>query len=185
MALADVAVRTAKPTEKPRKMVDEKGMYLLIQPSGAKLWRMNYRFGGKQKTLALGAYPDTSLAQARDKRDDARKLLAQEIDPGAQRKQDKIERKLAQENTFEAVARDWMKTKGKEWTDGYAAKTRACLERHAFPSMGSKPIKEITAPELLTMQLACWVKIAATSSPWTRSTPWKSTMRRPWLCAPS
>jgi integrase len=151
MALTNVAIQTAKPTEKPRKLVDEKGMYLLIQPNGAKLWRMNYRFGGKQKTLALGSYPDTSLAQSRDKRDEARKLLAQDIDPGAQRKQDKHERKVAQENTFEAVARDWMKTKGKEWTDGYAAKTRACLERHAFPSIGSKPIKEITAPELLTV----------------------------------
>jgi len=151
MALSDTAIRTAKPAEKPRKLADEKGMYLLIQPAGAKLWRMDYRFDSKRKTLALGTYPDTGLALAREKRDAARKLLAQDIDPGAQRKQDKHERKVSQENTFEAVARDWMKTKGKEWTDGYAAKTRACLERHAFPSMGSKPIKEITAPELLTM----------------------------------
>ncbi len=151
MALSDTAIRTAKPAEKPRKLADEKGMYLLIQPSGAKLWRMDYRFDSKRKTLTLGTYPDTGLALAREKRDTARKLLAQEIDPAAQRKQDKHERKVSQENTFEAVARDWMKTKGKEWTAGYAAKTRACLERHAFPSIGNKPIKEITAPELLTM----------------------------------
>lgn len=151
MALSDTAIRTAKPAEKARKLADEKGMYLLIQPSGARLWRMDYRFDNKRKTLALGTYPDTGLALAREKRDTARKLLAQEIDPAAQRKQDKHERKVSQENTFEAVARDWMKTKGKEWTAGYAAKTRACLKRHAFPSMGSKPIKEITAPELLAM----------------------------------
>lgn len=151
MALSDLAIRTAKPAEKPRKLADEKGMYLLIQASGTKLWRMDYRFDKKRKTLALGTYPDTGLALAREKRDAARKLLAQDIDPGAQRKQDKHERKVSQENTFEAVARDWMKTKGKEWTDGYAAKTRACLERHAFPSIGCKPIKEISAPELLTM----------------------------------
>jgi hypothetical protein len=151
MALSDTAIRTAKPAEKPRKLADEKGMYLLIQPDGAKLWRLDYRFDSKRKTLALGSYPDTGLALARQKRDAARKLLAQDIDPAAQRKQDKHERKVSQENTFEAVARDWMKTKGKEWTDGYAAKTRACLERHALPSLGNRPIKEITAPELLTM----------------------------------
>lgn len=151
MALTDVAVRTAKPSEKARKLADEKGMYLLIQASGAKLWRMDYRFESKRKTLALGTYPETSLAQARDKRDEARKLLAQEIDPSAQRKQDKAERRDAQANTFEAIARDWMKVRGKEWSETYAGKTKACLERHAFPVIGNKPIKSITAPELLTM----------------------------------
>lgn len=151
MALTDVAVRTAKPSEKARKLADEKGMYLLIQSSGAKLWRMDYRFDAKRKTLALGTYPETSLAQARDKRDEARKLLAQDIDPSAQRKQDKAERRDAQANTFEAIARDWMKVRGKEWSETYADKTKACLERHAFPVIGSKPIKGITAPELLTM----------------------------------
>lgn len=151
MPLSDVAVRTAKPSEKPFKLVDEKGMYLLIQPTGAKLWRLNYRFDGKQKTMALGSYPDTSLAQARNKRDEARKLLAQEIDPGAQRKQEKLERRDSLANTFEAVGREWMKVKGKEWTESYAGKTTACLERHAFPSIGNKAIKDITAPELLAM----------------------------------
>lgn len=151
MALTDVAVRTAKPSDKVRKLADEKGMYLLIQLSGAKLWRMDYRFDTKRKTLALGTYPETSLAQAREKRDEARKLLAQEIDPSAQRKQDKAERRDAQANTFEAIARDWMKVRGKEWSETYASKTKACLERHAFPVIGSKPIKSITAPELLTM----------------------------------
>jgi integrase len=151
MALTDLSVRTAKPGEKARKLADEKGMYLLIQSSGAKLWRMDYRFDTKRKTLALGTYPETSLAQAREKRDEARKLLAQDIDPSAQRKQDKAERRDAQANTFEAITRDWMKVRGKEWSEGYASKTKACMERHAFPVIGSKPIKSITAPELLTM----------------------------------
>lgn len=151
MPLSDITIRTAKPSEKPRKLTDERGLYLLIQPTGAKLWRLNYRFGGKQKTLALGSYPDTGLALARSKRDDARKLLAQSIDPGAQRKQEKQEFQLSQENTFEAIGREWMKIKGKEWTDTYSGKTKACLERHAFPSIGNKPIRDITAPELLSM----------------------------------
>ncbi|WP_265943129.1 tyrosine-type recombinase/integrase [Dechloromonas sp. A34] len=151
MALTDLAIRTAKPDEKPRKLVDEKGMYLLIQTTGAKLWRMNYRFDGKQKTLALGSYPETSLGQARDKRDEARKKLAQDIDPGEQRKLEKQERRTSLANTFEVIARDWMKVRGKEWSEEYAGKTRACMERHAFPSIGSKPIKDISAPELLAM----------------------------------
>jgi integrase len=96
MALTDAAVRMAKPSEKTRKLADEKGMYLLVQASGAKLWRMDYRFDAKRKTLDLGTYPETSLAQACDKRDEARKLLAQDIDPSAQRKQDKAERRDAQ-----------------------------------------------------------------------------------------
>lgn len=151
MALSDAAIRAAKPTEKSRKLADEKGMYLLILSSGSKLWRMDYRFDGKRKTLALGVYPDTGLALAREKRDEARRLLAQEIDPGVQRKQEKLERLDALAHTFEAVARDWMKVKGKEWTDSYATKTRSSLERHAFPSLGKKPIREIEPPELLVM----------------------------------
>ena len=151
MALTDLSVRTAKPSEKARKLADEKGMYLLIQSSGAKLWRMDYRFDTKRKTLALGTYPETSLAQDREKRDEARKLLAQDIDPSAQRKQEKVERRDAQANTFEAITRDWMKVRGKEWSEGYAGKTKACMERHAFPVIGSKPIKSINAPDLLAM----------------------------------
>lgn len=92
----------------------KKGIYLLIQPSDAKLWRLGNRFDNKRKTLALGTYPETGLALARGKRDVARKLMAQDINLGAQRKQDKHERKMSQENTFEAVVRDWMKTKGKD-----------------------------------------------------------------------
>jgi hypothetical protein len=121
MPLTDTAIRIAKSTDKPRKMADERGLYLLIQPTGAKLWRMNYRIEGKQKTFACGTYPDTSLKLARAKRDDARKLLADGIDPGVQRKQEKQEKRTAQANTFEVIAREWMKVKGAKWSETLAA----------------------------------------------------------------
>ena len=151
MALKDTAIRTAKPADKAWKLTDERGLYLLVQPSGVKLWRMNYRFEGKQKTLSFGTYPDTGLKLARDRRDDARKQLAEGIDPGAVRKNEKQERRTAQGNTFELVAREWMKKKGAKWSDTYASKTKSALERHAFPSIGAKPVKDITAPEILAM----------------------------------
>ena len=151
MALTDTGIRVAKPTDKARKLADEKGLYLLIQPTGAKLWRFDYRFADKRKTLAIGTYPDTGLRLARDKRDEARKLLAEDIDPCEQRKQAKHERRSAQASTFEIVAREWMRVKGAEWTDTYAGKTTAALERHAFPAIGSRPIAELTAPDLLAM----------------------------------
>jgi integrase len=151
MALTDTGIRATKPTDKARKLADEKGLYLLIQPTGGKLWRFDYRFADKRKTLALGTFPDTGLRQARDKRDQARKLLAEGIDPCGQRKQDKQERRGAQACTFEIVARDWMRIKGAEWTDTYAEKTKSAMERHAFPAIGSRPVTELTAPDLLAM----------------------------------
>ncbi len=151
MALTDTGIRATKPTDKALKLADEKGLYLLIQPTGGKLWRFDYRFDDKRKTLAIGTFPDTGLRLARDKRDEARKLLAQGIDPGAQRKQAKQERRGAQASTFEIVARDWMRIKGAEWTETYAGKTKSAMERHAFPAIGSRPIAELTAPDLLAM----------------------------------
>lgn len=151
MALTDTGIRATKPTDKARKLADEKGLYLLIQPTGGKLWRFDYRFADKRKTLAIGTFPDTGLRLARDKRDEARKLLAQGIDPGAQRKQAKQERRGEQATTFELVARDWMRIKGAEWTETYAGKTKSALERHAFPAIGSRPITALTAPDLLAM----------------------------------
>lgn len=151
MALTNVAIQAAKPADKPYNLADEKGLFLLVTPAGSKLFRCKYRFDGKEKLLSFGTYPDVSLKEARDMRDDARKLLAQDIDPGAKRKKDKQERRLAQENTFEAIGREWMSIKGKEWSDSYAGKTKACLERHAFPSIGNTPLKDITAPVLLAM----------------------------------
>jgi integrase len=151
MALTDISIRTAKPSEKPRKLADEKGLYLLIQPAGGRLWRLDYRFSDKRKTLALGAYPDTSLKLAREKRDDARKLLAQGVDPCGQRAQDKKDRRSTQANSFELVAREWMKVKGAKWSATYASKTKSALEHHAFPAIGSRPISDLSSPDLLAM----------------------------------
>lgn len=151
MALTDTAVRNAKPKDKPAKMGDTGGLYLLVQPAGGKLWRLDYRYGGKRKTLALGSYPEVSLAVARDRRDEARRLLAHDTDPSVVKKAEKAAKAEAGANTFEALAREWMVTKGREWSDSYAEKTRAALERHAFPAIGKLPLTDIAAPTVLAM----------------------------------
>lgn len=105
MALTEVKVRNAKPTEKPVKLTDGDGMHLLVHPTGSKYWRLQYRFSGKQKMLALGVYPEVSLAEARRRREEARQLIANNVDPGEKRKTEKIEEKGLL--IFETVARDW------------------------------------------------------------------------------
>jgi integrase len=151
MALTDTFIRTAKPSDKPRKLADEKGLFLLISANGGKWWRLKYRFGGKEKLLSLGTYPEVGLKLARDRRDEARKLLAAGADPGEQRKAEKQAKAEAGSNTFEVLGHEWMATRGKEWTESYAFKVSSSLKRHAFPGIGAKPIAEITAPELLAL----------------------------------
>ena len=151
MPLSDTAIKNTKPQAKPIKVRDGGGLYLLINPNGSRWWRLDYRFDGKRKTLSMGIYPDVPLKTARSRRDDARVLLADGVDPGAQRKAEKQAKSEAGSNTFEALAREWMATRGKEWTESYASKTKSALERNAFPAIGSKPITEITAPNLLAM----------------------------------
>jgi integrase len=148
MSLTDTAVRNAKAADKPYKLTDEKGLYLQVSTTG-KYWRMNYRFAGKQKTMAFGVYPDVSLAAARERRDEARKLLANDTDPSlvkATKKQAKYE---AAENTFEAVAREWYAKKLPTWAPATAKKVRRYLEKDIFPWLGNRPIKDIGAPDLL------------------------------------
>jgi hypothetical protein len=108
MALTDTAIKKLKAADKPLKVSDERGLYLLVKPQGAKLWRWKYRHLGKEKLMALGGYPDVSLAQARDKRDEARKLLAAGTDPMGQRRDVKVAQRIAMEDSFEAVARKWL-----------------------------------------------------------------------------
>ena len=146
MPLNDVTIRQAKPSEKARKLADERGLYLLIQPTGGKLWRLDYRYDGKRKTLALGGYPDVSLADARKARDRAREQLAAGEDPMEVRKQSKRARAEAAANSFEVTAREWHKQKSATWTDSTRIKTLAVLEN----DLGDRPIAEIMAPELLT-----------------------------------
>jgi len=143
--LTDVKVRNAKAQTKPYKLTDGRGMHLLVTPTGAKLWRLFYRYGGKQKTLALGAYPDVSLTRAREKRDEARRLLAAGIDPSARRKAEK----LAQADTFKAVAEEFVLKFEPKWAPTYTEKVKARLA-WLHPVVGDKPISEIKAPDLLS-----------------------------------
>lgn len=146
MALSDTAIRNAKPAEKAVKITDGDGLYLLVQPSGAKWWRFDYRFAGKRKTLSMGVYPEVSLKQARERRDEARKLVAAGVDPSAHRKATKD---ATVGNTFEAVAREWY---GKQVTvikASTAEKLLRRLEGDVFPYLGARPMDQITAPEVL------------------------------------
>ncbi|MFM8330310.1 MAG: tyrosine-type recombinase/integrase [Candidatus Methylumidiphilus sp.] len=150
MPLTDNAIRNAKPGEKPVKLADEKGLFLLIAPAGGKWWRLKYRFGGKEKLLSLGIYPETGLKDAREKRDQARKALAQGIDPGEQRKAMKTAQ-TAETDTFEVVAREWFAKYQPTWATTHADKIISRLEKDAFPWLGKRPIREINAPEILTV----------------------------------
>ncbi|MEO6927049.1 MAG: integrase arm-type DNA-binding domain-containing protein [Rhodanobacter sp.] len=149
MALTDTTIRTAKPTTKPQRLFDGGGLYLEVSPAGGKLWRLKYRHGGKEKRLALGAYPDTRLKDAREKRDAARKLLAAGVDPGEQRKAAKAAGEERAANSFEVIAREWFAKHEPHWTLGHSSKVIARLEKDAFPWLGGRPIADITAKELL------------------------------------
>jgi len=151
MPLTDVAIRNAKPTDKPRRVTDGDGMYLEITPAGGKLWRFKYRFARKEKRLALGAYPATGLKEAREKRDAARKLLAAGIDPGEQRKAERAAGEERAANSFEIVAREWFAKQSKSWAESHSSKILLRLENYLFPWLGKRPIADIAAKELLTV----------------------------------
>jgi integrase len=148
MPLIDSVLRKAKPWPKPRKLSDGGGLHLLVQPSGSKLWRLAYRFGGKQKTLALGVYPAISLSDARNRRDAAKKLLASSIDPSVQRK---VHRQMGADSSFRAIAEEVVaKLEREERAQATLTKKRWLLD-FAFPAFGDRPITEITARELLAL----------------------------------
>jgi integrase len=149
MALTDTHVRNAKPRPQTYKLSDGGGMYLLVRPDGARYWRLDYRFAGKRRTLALGVYPTTTLAVARARREDARVLLAQGSDPSAAKKAKKRAALHANESTFEVIAREWLHNQRKRLAPRYCAQILARLESDVFPQIGSRPIAEIDAPELL------------------------------------
>ena len=146
MALNDTQIKNAKPKAKPYKLADEKGLTLLINPSGSKWWRLRYRVNGREKMLSLGVYPDVSLKKARERRDNERELIADNIDPSKARQSDKA----SLSNTFEGVAREWFAKHSKNWAGRHSGRIIARLEKDVFPWIGSLPIAKITAPELLT-----------------------------------
>ena len=151
MPLTDREIRALKPGARPFKMGDARGLYLEVTPAGGKLWRMKYRIHGKEKRVALGAYPDVSLAEARNKCDDARRLLAAGGDPSAAKQVKKAVAREAADNSFEVVAREWHHLKSKDWSAGNARKLIRMLELHAFPKLGKRPIVELRAPEILAI----------------------------------
>jgi integrase len=146
MPLIDSAIRALKPGMRAEKHFDGGGLFLLLNPNGSRYWRLKYRIGGKEKLLSLGVYPDVGLKLARERRDDARKLIAAGVDPSAKRQADKI----ASEDTFEAIAREWFAKFKPNWVAGHSDKIIGRLERDVFPFIGSNPIASIRPADVLS-----------------------------------
>ncbi len=149
MALTIKQIQAAKPKDKDYKLSDGGSMYLLIKTNGAKYWRMKYRFFGKEKTFVIGIYPETSLKEARESRDKARKLLRDDIDPNAKKKARKAQTKLHAETTFKTIALEWFEVHQKDKVERHKSRVMSRLERDLFPTLGYLPIQEITPPVLL------------------------------------
>lgn len=148
--LSDVKVRNARPRKNGYKIFDGGGLFLMVTPSGGKLWHFKYRYDQKEKKLALGTYPEISLIEARQRRDEARRQIAHGIDPGALRKAMK-QAETGERETFEVIAREWHTKFKPSWTAGHAEKIMNRLESDLFPWIGKHPIAEIKAPELLAV----------------------------------
>jgi integrase len=151
MPLSDTAIRKIKPRLKPVKLFDGRGLFLLITPAGGKWWRFRFRFDNREKLLSLGVYPDVGLKEARNRRDAARKLLAEGIDPGTDRKAQKAMRQDRVANSFEVVAREWYEKFSPKWVNHHGQRVIRRFERDIFPWIGSKPIADVTASELLAV----------------------------------
>ena len=149
--LTEIAIKSAKPGNAIRKLSDGNGLVLLVYPNGSKYWTFRYRYLGKEKSLSLGIYPAVGLAEARTKLSDARKLLSSGQDPSEARKAVKRQAVISAGNDFEAVAREWVAAKSPAWTPRYAEFVVRRLEKDIFPRLGARPIKEIAAPELLSV----------------------------------
>lgn len=144
-------VDTAKPKEKAYKLSDGGGLYLQVNVNGSKYWRLKYRFAGKEKKLSFGTYPDVSLADARTRREEARKILAAGNDPGEVKKAERIAKKRSAENTFEAIANEWFTSKVDGWSKSYAEYVDRIFKNNVFPLIGSRPINEVDPLELLSL----------------------------------
>lgn len=151
MNLTDLKIKQAKPKEKAYKLSDGAGLYLEVSPKGGKWWRLKYRLDGKEKRLSLGVYPEVSLKEAREKREQERKLLAEGVDPSEHRKAKKFARAETAANSFEVIAKEWLTKNISQWTPGHYKNQLSRLERNAFPWLGDRPIAKISAPELLSV----------------------------------
>lgn len=151
MPLTDVKIRNLKPKDMVYKVSDEKGLYLLVSPNGSKHWKLKYRYDGKEKKLSFGAYPEVKIADARRKRDEAKALLADDIDPSIHRHERKLARQLGAVNSFELITLEWHAKFSNQWTASHGARTLQRLRKDLFPWIGNRPISEINAPELLSV----------------------------------
>ena len=149
MKLTDKQCRTVKPQDKLYILGDGQGMFLYVYPNGSKYWRFKYRIDGKQKLLAFGVYPEVTLKEARNKREEARTLIRQGIDPSSHKKAEQREKRMNNANTFKAIAEEWLEVKKDGWSEGYYTATTRRLEQNIFPEIGDMPIKEIEPPILL------------------------------------
>jgi hypothetical protein len=149
--LSKLLIERTKHGSKTTRLWDGRGTYLEISPKGGKWWRLKYWFAGKERRMSLGVYPDVSLADAREKREEARRKVAAVIDPGELRKVEAIALIESTENTFEAIAREWFGLFSKQWVPDHADKIIRRLELNVFPWIGTRPVKAITAPELLAV----------------------------------
>lgn len=144
-------VKNAKPLAKPYKLADGAGMSLLVEPTGAKLWRFRYRYGGRESMISFGAWPEVSIATARALRDEARAKLREGVNPSTARRQARIERVVASGNTFRAVAKDWIEANRNRWLQTHTERVQSSLDRDILPSLGDRPISDITAAEVLAV----------------------------------
>ena len=151
MPLSDTKIRKVKPTGKPYKVADEEGLHLLVSPSGGKLWRMKYRFNGKEKLLSFGAYPDVPLVREREKRDEARSLSAEGVDQADHKKEQKTAKADRAGNSFEVIAREWFEARKDNWAPSHSGRLIKRLQNDVFPWIGGRPIAEITPPEILAV----------------------------------
>ena len=149
MKLTNTAIKNAKGRDKPYKLFDGHGLYLLVNPNGRKGWRLKYRFNGKEKLLSLGPYPDITLAKARERRSEARSLLLDGFDPSLAKRAAKFERLEQGANTFEAIGREWFGKNAPRWSESHTVRSKRLLEKDLYPWLGARPIKEIGAQELL------------------------------------
>ena len=146
-SLTDTAIRGAKPNDKPLKLFDGNGLFLFVAPNGTKSWRVKYRIQGREKLLTLGTYPTLSLKEAREACMEAKKQISGGVDPSLEKKV----RARSVHTTFEAVAREWHENQKPTWTPGYAKDVMERIEKNVFPLLGSRPIGEISPPELLSI----------------------------------
>ena len=151
MPLNDMQIRRAKPEAKAYTLGDGQGLSLLIEPNGSKSWRFRYRFAGKPKMISLGVYPTITLADARSRRDDARKLVAEGKNPSEVRKEQKIALQTESENAFEKIATEWHQMKSAKWSEGYASDIMEAFQNDIFPYVGTRPVGEIKPLELLNV----------------------------------